>query len=1405
MLSRNKLPQKGRTNNFSLMLLSFLVVAIFFIPNVNAVEFDNVETYSEDGLSIEVDNWYGVGATIGAATVMTGLDNHVTRGYNEIQRIKMNGYEDYEDALKNFKYIDKRTNEEILREVDIKIVTTEQEEIFDYYYNCYEVYNETNSSYNTECDKIENGSHFEPKEIFTDIGDVVDIKENEELIISLWTEVLAGDKIDLIAEIYGEEIEGWAIWTEDMNVDIKAYYRLDEASGNAVDATGTQSDGTSTGITYGNSGIIVDSFDFTGGGGTANVDLNFVPSATSFTTNTWVYFTSSPSSTTHRLYDSIATAGDGIEIFFSGGVSTARMGYGGGLSSVVGTYDFDGHEDEWHMITTTFNTINNNLTIYIDGDYDNSGITSGDVSWGTQDIILGNNDALSREFPGRLDEHSFWGRVLTFSEINETLWNGGAGNTYTDSFGSNPSVTLTSPTDNANLTSATVDHIATVTDAIYVENVTLYLDGVANETKTTHVNGSYTFTKTVLQGVHNWSILAWNNNSGSNQSATWEYNLTIPPINIDLLSPADSSTQETPTVNMSCEAYKEEGVTQLNLSINGVTNISITNTTIAENLTISQEVNFNEGNYTWGCSAINPSTSAISNNRTFEVLYSNPVISLGLPVDTANLTSNSVNFSFNATDLNGISNVTLYLDGVLNETNNSGVNGSYIFIKNILDGVHNWTVVSESIYGKSTTSVTRDFNIDALPPIINLTAPPELFDYLINGEILNLNWTVSDPNLDSCWHDYYNDNVSFTDYSSLPSSLFDNNLTTTTETFTGSMLVLSDVNEIIFASARVGALCPSPVVPTFNVMNISSCSTYDNNKNITMNTTSSGSTTYQQFFCDGNLLLNKTYIGLGICFDKPSEIFVNKTNLDCNANTTTFNYIQGKNNITFYSNDTYGNIGNATRSWASLIGTFSIDYENPVYEGYENTITATIEELAAGSLLTSAILYYNGVNYTTSINYSAGDYIVSSELAAPPVTSDTNYTFGFYLTIDGSVYDPQSNNQTVLNANFGECGGISNDTILTLNLVNEDTQVSILGDIEVSGTIKSVSSDETIGVIYTNFTNSSNASLCFSPPSAYSLYYMDAEIRYTSDGYSSELYYLQKADITEDLGNLTLYDLNETKSTRFKVTYQDSTYNFVEGAVVQLQRKYISEGVYKTVEAPLTSNEGVSILHINLDSIGYRATVVKDGAVLDEFNNLVFNCQSELTGECEHKLLGTIDSDNEENLDNTRDFSYSEPVLSNDSISVSFSIPSGSPASVIIVLEQKDQFSNETLCNTTIISSAGSMSCDYSEALGESYIDFTIYKDGEAIGKKSYVVRAGDYLDWLGNNYIFIFILLISLVGMALTSPEWIVINGILTMVISGGLYLARGLDFVVGLGSIVWLVIAAIILISKMGKQEDR
>ena len=560
---------------------------------------------------------------------------------------------------------------------------------------------------------------------------------------------------------------------------------------------------------------------------------------------------------------------------------------------------------------------------------------------------------------------------------------------------------------------------------------------------------------------------------------------------------------------------------------------------------------------------------------------------------------------------------------------------------------------------------------------------------------------------------------------------------------------------------------------------------------------------YQAFICDSTTLINISSAKLTSCgYPSPVEIFVNNSPVNCSVNTTTFNYIQDTDNLTFFASDIYGNIANLTRSWESLIGSFSLSYNDTVYEGQQNTLTADVT-LTNGNLLTEGTLSYNGTSYSTNIVYSGGSYEISSTISAPIVSEDTNFSFGFYLTIDGTTYFPLSSNQTVTNINLSACG-VNDTVLLNLSLLDEETKSSIFGDIELNAEIFSKLSGVEVESINLSFENVSYAEICLYPQIAYPNYLLDGEIRYSSDDHVSEFYNLQKADLEDYPKNISLFDLASNDSTEFLIIYQDDDILPVEEAIIQLQRKYISEGIYETVEAPITSNGGTAVVHIDLNTNMYRATVVKDGVVLNEFDNLVFQCQSELTGECEQILLGEIDPTNNIDYDTSRDFS-SSISRANNTITLTYSIPSGSASSVNFFLEQKDSFGNTTICNTTIVSSAGSIDCVFNSTIGDSYIDLFIYKDGVPMETNTYIIQESSGVDFLENNFIIVLVLLLTLAGLAITSPEWMVLTSILALMISGALWLISGFDFVVGLGLTGFLMVAAIIIILKLAKQEDR
>lgn len=520
------------------------------------------------------------------------------------------------------------------------------------------------------------------------------------------------------------------------------------------------------------------------------------------------------------------------------------------------------------------------------------------------------------------------------------------------------------------------------------------------------------------------------------------------------------------------------------------------------------------------------------------------------------------------------------------------------------------------------------------------------------------------------------------------------------------------------------------------------------------------------------------------------------------ANVTNFTLIQ-KTNMTLYANDTAGNINEVLLEWEYDIFLINLTYDLEVLEGVQTNFTQTLQ-LNPSLLLSSALFEYDGINYSTSIYYSGDTYNVSASIAVPTVTVDENKTFQFHYLVNGTDYSSLPRNQSVLSIEFAVCGGVSNDTIVNFSLEDEITQISLNGTIELLVTVSSKSSGTLVGSSNQTFTNVHSASICFSPPEDYELYYLDAQIKYGLANYSTEFYIIQQAGLEDYPQNITLYPLPLNSSTEFLVRYQGSDLLPVEAAVIQLLRKYIGEGVYKLVEAPSTSDDGEATLHIDLDTNLYKAIVVKDGIVLKIFENLVFDCENELSGQCSKNLLGNIDPQNVLANEDLDDFSYTVTEV-NNTLTTTFSIPSGTSSAVNVQMSQIDSFGNESICNQTITSSAGSIECTYSDSLVLSYITLSISKEAEPMAKLSYELRPSGGLDWLGNNYLFILVLLLSFVGMAVSSPEWMVVNAVLTLVVSGGLWLANGLNFVTGLGTIVWILISAIILITKMSKQEDR
>jgi len=100
-----------------------------------------------------------------------------------------------------------------------------------------------------------------------------------------------------------------------------------------------------------------------------------------------------------------------------------------------------------------------------------------------------------------------------------------------------------------------------------------------------------------------------------------------------------------------------------------------------------------------------------------------PVITLNSPVDNANLSSYTVTFNATVTDNSNLTNVTLWGNWTgtfkINESNSSGINGTYIFTKDLTgfgDGKYTWLIQATDNETNVQNSSTLTFTIDTTPP-----------------------------------------------------------------------------------------------------------------------------------------------------------------------------------------------------------------------------------------------------------------------------------------------------------------------------------------------------------------------------------------------------------------------------------------------------------------------------------------------------------------------------------------------------------------------------------------------------------------------------------------------------------------------------------------------------------------
>lgn len=468
-------------------------------------------------------------------------------------------------------------------------------------------------------------------------------------------------------------------------------------------------------------------------------------------------------------------------------------------------------------------------------------------------------------------------------------------------------------------------------------------------------------------------------------------------------------------------------------------------------------------------------------------------------------------------------------------------------------------------------------------------------------------------------------------------------------------------------------------------------------------------------------------------------------------------------------------------------------------------------------------LYYNNTAYSGTKSGTGNNVLFQTNLTIPSVTAQTNMSFYWeFISNPGTLnaYTNSTKNSQIINAiQIGNCTTY-NHILYNYTLYDEETQ-SKLSNVTIDIQLRVYDLSRTIDVVNFSQSYSTNpAQVCTNSSTFSNLNYsIDSTVKYTSNdtttnkSYVSEQYNILNGLLSNSSvpNNIKLYGLNSQDSTEFQLTVRDSSYSLASNVLIYLYRQYISENNFKIVEAPLTDNNGQTILHMVRNDVVYNIVVINaNGEVLDSFNNMIAFCQDYTIGSCTINLNARGDADSIYNYEESLGISYTKPSYSNSTGLVSFSFVTDDLTSKTVQIEviRNNQFGNRSVCSNSLTSTTGILTCDVSSVrTTDRFLFVNIYVEGDLLVTTTIDLEEESSGFGTVNGAFFAFMIILFIV-IIFSEDKQVLVLSILAgwaIIISFGLVSGKLFGSRTIISSGIWLITSAIILLWKLQKEDNR
>jgi len=382
-----------------------------------------------------------------------------------------------------------------------------------------------------------------------------------------------------------------------------------------------------------------------------------------------------------------------------------------------------------------------------------------------------------------------------------------------------------------------------------------------------------------------------------------------------------------------------------------------------------------------------------------------PVVNLVYPENNSYLNLNNINFSFNVVDNSEILNCSLYLNNVLNQTNETVLNNTltYFNVFNLVESVYEWNVNCNDESGNVNISETRLFNVDITDPNIFLSMGPSILEFGI--ENTTVNFTIIDANLDTSIKNLFWPNGTLY-------KIFTNNLTLTTQNLT----ILGNYTVYIWANDSSGR-------ETSNTFDIKVQDTIA--PDIYLN------------YPENNTLLNYNLINFSYNISDLNSIRNCSLIFDDIVNITSEDIINGGINYFNVSNIPEGvyewnvtclDSSNNTNSSFNLL---NIDLSFPSFNNKTEIISTDFIIINFTTNEESNITISYGTNLNLTENISESEFLFNHSIKIENLTSSTFYYYNIsFCDIANNcnlseTYNFTTSTVVVISGNGGDSGGDS--------------------------------------------------------------------------------------------------------------------------------------------------------------------------------------------------------------------------------------------------------------------------------------------------------------------------------------------------------------------------------------------